>query len=132
MMFETSLTEKLQRIFDLKKVTFDMPSESHEQECIFIEVDQAKSSIKDGSELCMVRGKLRVYCNNSKLPYGYFGKKIRQAELADTKDLFFYDLEENAGQFQNIALRSMSFVYFYNGQYNPELGSMTSIELETD
>lgn len=126
-MFESALKEKLQRIFDLKKSTFDLPGDSLEQECLFIQVDGARSTIKDGRELCRVNGRLRVFANTDKLPYGYFAKRIAAAPLGHTADLFFYDIEENAGQIQNIAERSMSFVYFHSAQYNPPAGEIESV-----
>lgn len=128
-MFEASLKEKLKNIFDFKKVSFDQISESREQECIFIEVDDARSTIKDGKQFCRVTGRLIVFANSEKLPFGYFQKKIQEAKLEDTKDLFFYEVEGNTGVIQNIDQRSMAFVYFYNDQYNPNLGELTSIEI---
>lgn len=131
-MFEKSLQSKLKKIFDMKKVTFDHVGQAHEQECIFIEVESCKSSIKDALQVALVKGKLRVFANNEKLPYGYFDKKLQAATSDDTKDLFFYDLEENSGYYGNLVERSMSFVYFFNSQYSPNLGSITSIDIETE
>lgn len=128
-MFERSLEQKLKSIFDFKKVSFDQISESREQECIFIEVDTASSTIKDGKALCRVNGRLIVFANDKKLPFGYFQKKIKEANPDDTKDLFFYEVEGNTGIIQNIDQRSMAFVYFYSEQYNPNLGELTSLEI---
>jgi hypothetical protein len=130
MMFEKSLKEKFQRIFDLKKATFNLPGESQEQECLFIEIENSRNTIKDGKEIARVTGKIRVFGNQEKIPFGYFSKKIQSAAPADTKDLFFFDFEENAGTFLNIAERSLSFVYFFNSQYDPALGTITSIDIE--
>lgn len=129
-MFEKSLQDKLKKIFDMKKVSFNHVGQTHEQECIFIEVESCKSSIKDAIQIAQVRGKLRVFATNDKLPYGYFDKKLQAADAADTHDLFFYDLEENSGYYGNLVERSMSFVYFFSSQHNPNLGTITSIELE--
>lgn len=128
-MFEKDLAEKFERIFGFDKVTFDQVSESKEQEGVFIQIQQAKPTIKDGKQLSMVRGVVRVFAQNSKLPYGYFLKMIRNADAEDTKDLFFYDFESNAGYYQNLTERSLAFVYFFSGQYDPNLGTLTSIEL---
>lgn len=127
-MFEASLSEKLKRIFDLKKATFNLPSESQEQETLFIEVSSAKNKIKDGRATAVVRGKIRVFCNQDKVPYGYFSKKIDSAAKVDIQDLFFYDIEENAGTFLNISERSMSFVYLFETQYDPALGEINELE----
>jgi hypothetical protein len=127
-MFEKSLKEKLQRIFEFKKATFDLPSETQEQECLFIQVESARPTIKDGRELAYVTGRIRVFANADKLPFGYFMKKLKSANQTDTKDLFFFDFEENAGTFRNVAERSLGFIYFFDSQYDPNLGTITSIE----
>lgn len=129
-MFEASLSDKLKRIFDLDKVTYASPSESQEQECIFIEIESAKNQIKDKRQVSRVLGKIRVFASSDKLPYGYFSKKIQAANTSDTRELFFYEIEENHGTFQNICERSLSFVYFYDSQYDPEQGTITSIEFD--
>jgi len=131
-MFEKSLSEKLMKIFDINKVSYSLPSESREQECIFIEVDSAKSNVKDKIFTSKVTGKIRVFANEDKLPYGYFSKKIAEADAADTKDFFFYNFEENAGTIQNITERNLGFIYLYSSQYDPSVGSITSLELELE
>lgn len=128
-MLEATLQETLKRIFDLKKCTFDSVSESREQECIFVEVDSNRGSIKDGVEVFRVEGRIRVFANRDKLPLGYFAKKIHEADPTDTQDLFFFDIEQNLGIIQNIVERTVSFVYLYSGQYDPALGTITSIEI---
>ncbi len=129
-MFEKTLSAKLKRIFDLSKVSFDLPSESQEQECLFIEVVSSKGHVKDKKFVSKVTGKIRVFCNTDKLPYGYFSKRIDSAETDDTKDLFFYDIEENNGTFRNIAERTLSFVYLFEAEYNPNLGLITELNNE--
>ncbi len=128
-MFEAALSERLKRIFDLKKVTFDLPSDSREQECIFIEVESAKARLKDARQIARVSGKIRVFCNSDKLPYGYFSKKIHRAAAADTRDLFFFDFEENAGTIGNICERSMSFIYLFESQHDPNTGSIENVTI---
>lgn len=128
-MFEQDLKGKLERIFGFDKVTFDQVSESKEQEGVFVQIDQARPTIKDGKQLSFVRGKVRVFAQNEKLPYGYFLKMIRLAEPSDTKDLFFFDMETNAGYYRNLTERSLSFVYFFSGQYDPNIGNIESIEI---
>lgn len=131
-MFESKLKETFQRIFDVKKVSFDQPGESQEQECLFIEISTSKNAIKDGLALAMVEGNCIMFANGEKLPFGFFSKRIRQADLADTKDLFFFDIEGNTKRYGNIVQRGFSFVYFFRGQYDPETGSITSIEFMED
>lgn len=124
------LQTKLKAIFDFDKVTFDNPSDSQEQEAVFVQIADARVKLKDGRQIARVTGMIRVFANSSKLPYGYFSKCLAEAEPEDTKDLFFHNFEENKGTFQNIAERSLEFVYFFDGQYDPNVGSITSINLE--
>ena len=125
--FEKRLADTLKRIFDLDKVNFNHISETQEQECIFIEIESSKNQIKDAKVTAKVTGKIKVYGNIDKLPYGYFSKRIVEAKPADTKNLFFYNIEENAGTFVNICERSMSFIYLFEDQYNPNLGEITDL-----
>lgn len=128
-MFESELKEKMQRIFGLKKVTYSMPGESHEQECLFLEIKESKNTIKDGRAKAMVTGSALLFGNADKIPFGFFSKRIQEADPDDTRDLFFFDLEANARRYQNVVQRGISFVYFFDSQYDPETGTMTSVNL---
>lgn len=130
-MFEKALKDSLRQIFDFDKVTYDAVSEDEEQEVLFIEIESSKNSIKDGLQVAKVTGKLRTFANAEKLPFGYFSKKIQEADKSLTYPFFFYEFEESAQGFRNIVERSVSFVYFFDSQYNPELGTISSIDLET-
>lgn len=134
-MFEESLQEKLKAIFDFKKVTFSRPNktedgEAPEQECLFIEVENPRCKLSDKKQIARVTGKAIVYASADKMPFGYFAKKIAAADPANTKDLFFSDIEANSRTFQDIVQRGFSFVYFFNSQYDPAIGSITSITTE--
>jgi len=130
-MFEAGLKQKFEKIFDFKKVTFDAPAgEAVEQETLFIEVESTNARIVDGRAICKVIGKAFIYSQNDKLPFGYFIKRIQAAKLDLTRELFFYDFEENLKVYQNLVRRSFGFVYFFNGQYDPAKGTITSIEFE--
>lgn len=131
-MFESSLSGKLQRIFDFDKVSFDRPGESQEQEGLFIEVESAKCRIVDGRQISRVTGTIRVFGQNNKLPYGYFSKCISEADPADTKSLFFYDFEENRGTFRNIAERAAGFLYLFDSQYDPAIGTLNQVNLSLE
>jgi hypothetical protein len=127
--FEKDLAEKFERIFGFENVTFDQVSESREQEGVFIQIQRVRPTIKDGKQLSFVQGTVRVFAQNSKLPYGYFLKMIRLADQADTKDLFFFNFESNAGYYRNLTERSLEFYYFFSGQYDPNIGNIESIEI---
>jgi hypothetical protein len=128
-MFETELSEKLKTIFDFDKVKFETPSDMREQEVLFVEIEQAKNTIKDKQQLSLVTGTITVLANQDKLPYGYFSKKIHEASHDLTKDFFFYDFENNSSVYRNIVSRSLSFNYIYKGQYNTNDYKIEEIEL---
>jgi len=128
---ENELKEKFKKIFAVRKVTFDNPGESQEQECLFIEIEDCKSAIKDGVEKHKVTGNAVFFANADKMPLGYFSKRIKQADHDDTKDLFFFDFESNSRRNLNIVQRGFSFVYFSSAQYDPKVGEITSIDLTT-
>lgn len=128
-MFEKTLVAQLKRIFEFDKVTFDQPSESQEQEAIFIDVKSAHSRVKDAREIAKVTGTLRVFAQLDKLPFGYFSKCIDKADPADKRGLFFFNFEENKGTYRNIVERSMEFLYLFDSQYDPALGTLTEVNL---
>ncbi len=128
-MFEATLEAQLKRIFRLEKVTFDTPGESQEQEGLFIAVEKCKTRIKDGREIALVQGTIHIFANASKLKYGYFSKALNEAQPADTKKLFFFNFEENRGTRGNICERSLDFLYFFDGQYDPNLGTIESVDI---
>jgi hypothetical protein len=126
-MIEKVLVEKLSQIFKIKKVTLDTPSESAEQDTMFVQIETSRTSTRDGREVARVNGKLRIFSGNKKLPLGFFVKSIELANTADTVDFFFFDLEESSGRFADLVERSASFVFFYSGQYNPSSGIINEI-----
>lgn len=129
-MFEKSLEDAFKKIFKVSKVTFAQPSDSHEQDALFVEVEDAKNTIKDKRAKSMVTGNGIMFGNADKLKFGFFSKAIAKANPNDTRPFFFFDFEANTKQYQNIVQRGFSFVYFFDSQYDPDTGSITSIELE--
>jgi len=127
--FEKELETKFKKIFGIAKVTYDSPGESHEQGCLFIDIDSCKNSIKDGKAVAMVTGNVALYGPAPKMPFGFFSKAIRNAEVEFTKDLFFYDIETNTQRIGDIVQRGFSFIYFFRGQYDPAIGTITSINI---
>lgn len=131
------MAEKLSRIFGMRKTTFDAPSVnsttgSFEQDTLFIEVSECNSRVTAGMQYAKVLGSLVVFSQFDKMPFGFFNKKIEQADIDDKKEFFFFDIDLNPAsspaRFQNIAERRVRFVYLYAGQYDPEHGSLTSVE----
>lgn len=126
-MIEKALKEKLERIFGIEKVSFDQPGESFEQKTLFVEIGTCRSSIKTGRHVARVSGRLLFSAPATQVPLGFFSKRIAEALLSDTVDFFFFEFEENANRYQNLVERSLSFVFFYNEQYNPEVGTMSQL-----
>lgn len=126
-MFRESLSEKLKKIFQIKAVSFDQPSEAKEQQVIFVSVESAISQVTKGRAVVRVSGGFSVFVNSDKLPFGYFNKRIEQASFEDTADLFFYNIDQNQKYFGNLVERRVSFIYFYDSQYDPAAGEISSI-----
>lgn len=128
-MFEKRLAEQIGKILDMGKVSFDAPSESQEQEGVFIQVSRARTRVKAARQIAHVVGVIRVFAASNKLPYGYFAKKIEDAPADLKRGLFFYDFEENAGKYRNIVERSVSFQYLFDSQYDPAIGTISTVNL---
>ncbi len=130
-MFRAELATKLDHIFGMN-ATYLAPSDSMEQDVLFIEINECTSRITEGKAYAKVLGSLIVFSQLDKLPFGFFNKKIQQANHASTKDLFFFDIDLNPAnspaRIQNIMERRLRFVYLYNAQYDPNNGAITSIE----
>lgn len=129
-MIEAKLQSLFEKIFDFKKTTFNAPSDSQEQECLFIEIDTVRTNVKDNTVESKVTGKASVYAPSDKLPVMYLAQKIRAANPSLTKDLFFYDFEQNFPMEVNIVKRGFGFVYLFSGQYDPHNDNIESIDIE--
>jgi hypothetical protein len=124
--FETELRAKFQRIFGIRKMSFDRPGESQEQEGGFIEITNVRPNFREARQIAHVQGTLHVFANSDKMPFGYLAKRIEHADPADKRALFF-QTEENRGTFGNIVERSMSFVFLFDSQYDPALGTLNEL-----
>lgn len=129
-MFEKHLQSKLAIIFDLPKTSYDMASDINEQECLFIEIKRARVKITDGMFTAKVDGECVIWAQNTKLPFGYLSKQIQRAPREFVENFFFYDIEDGKKVFGNIVMKSFKFVFFYEGQYDPSLGEINSVEFE--
>lgn len=128
-MFESALEQALLEIFDLPKVSYSKPSgESREQNILFVDVIKAVPTAKPGQAKCRVTGELTLYAPFNKIPFGYFEKKLQKASAADTAPFYFYNMEENSKVTGDIVERKCSFIYFFATEYDPEHGSLTSVE----
>jgi hypothetical protein len=125
-MFEKSLKLKVERIFGIPKVTYSLPSESRDQQAIFIDVKSCYSKLIDARQIAKVEGEMICFANADKFPFGFFTKRISEAEPADTKELFFGP-EQNVGVIGNIAERKFTFMFLFDSQYDPSLGTITEL-----
>lgn len=129
---ENELTEKLKKIFKVEKVSFANPGEKvKEHECLFVDIEQTRSREKDKKTIARVSGKINLYGNTDKMPLGWFSQRIRESNPDDKKDLAFFDIEMNTKYYQNLVQRTASFVYFFSTQYDPNLGSIESVSIQT-
>lgn len=133
-MFEAELKEKLHRIFGMRKTTYDVPSESFEQDTLFIQVDQSINRPSEGMIFSKVVGELIVFSKTGAMPFGYMSKAIEKAKLEDKKNLFFYEVDRNIesspARMIDLVERRTSFQFLYKGQYDPRQGSLTELELK--
>lgn len=125
-MIEKVLKERLLRIFDLKKVSFDLAGDSQEQECLFVEVSRSNFRVVDAREIGQVVGTIRVFAQSEKIPMGFFAKAISEAPRLDTSG-FFFGPEETVGRFMNIVERKLDFTFLFDSQYDPSIGTITSL-----
>jgi hypothetical protein len=134
---EKELKDKLQRIFDLKRASYDQPSLSDagvpvtEQQCLFIDVETPKFTVKDGRAVGRISGRGMVLAPNDKLTFGYFALKLKKAKYADTKDFYFFELDQNAKVIGNVVSRTFGFIYFFNSELDPNIGNIDSASITT-
>lgn len=134
-MFRASLQQNLEKIFGVKKVTYNAPSDVYEQDSLFVNVQEVTSRIAPGkSAYARVMGNLTVYSHGARLPFGFFSKRIQAADSELTKDFFFFDLDVNAlnspARLQDISEIQGKFIFLYSSQYDPNQGELTDLELE--
>lgn len=136
-MFKNDLQKRFERIFGFKKTTYLAPSDKFEQDTLFITVQTARTKVSDaegGRETAKVTGFITVYSQDNRLPFGFFSKRINAADPSDTERLFFFDMEvdkaDSPARLQNIHERSIGFVFLYDSQFDPDKGSLTSLEIE--
>jgi len=132
-MFRKDLEQRLCKIFGFEKTTYNAPSDSFEQDVLFIEIGDCKSRVSQGKIFARIRGEIIVFSQDNKLTYGFFNKRIEQADLDLKAPLFFHDIDTNVetspARLQNINERRCGFQFFYSGQYNPVKENITSENL---
>lgn len=129
-MFESKLKDDLKKIFDLKEVTFDAPGDSKEQDKLFVEIETSPSNFNDGKIHFRVTGTAKMYAQADKVGFGFFARAVAKAPAQITRNFFFSDMDGNTPLYRNIVQRSFSFIYFFSGQHDPDIGSIESIKTE--
>lgn len=133
-MFRAELKSRLSKIFGFEKTTFDAPSESFEQDTLFVSIAEAQSRPSGKKIYSKVMGYLTVFSQKDKMPYGFFNKRIQKADAALTRELFFFDMDvdvaSSPARIQNISERRARFVFLYSADYDPNKGRLTSINME--
>lgn len=138
-MFEKDLLAKFERIFGVKKTTYDAPNyEAPEQDCLFIEIAEARPRMMNvGTEgkkqTCIVSGSAIIFSQAARLPYGFFAKRLEKAVLADKKNLAFFseiDVPNSPARMVNLHERRAPFTFLYDSQYDPAQGELTSMDTE--
>ncbi len=136
-MFKKDVERRLRSIFGFEKVTFSAPDkEVSEQYCLFVEIDSAKPRPYGKDRICCrVVGKLIAFSQDERLPYGFFAKRIEQANPDDKKSFIFeteMDVADSASRYQNIHERHVNFIFLYDAQYDPDRGELTEINLSLE
>jgi len=136
MSMEKELLSRLQKIFGFKKATFSMPSESFEQDTLFVFIENAFSRVTDKITYYKVNGSITIFTQDEKMPTGFMNKRIEMSDIELTKDLFFFNIdtyvENSQARVQNINERRASFVFMYKEQFNPEKGQLTELDISGD
>lgn len=130
-MFEKELADKFKAIFDVKDVSYDNPGESQEQEKLWVSVETPKFTFADKKVKAIVTGSAIMFGRNDALTFGYLSQCISKASNALTKDLFFSDFESNTLRFRDKVQRGFNFTYFFNSQFDPDVGTIESVTINT-
>lgn len=130
-MFELDLQRKLERIFGIKKVTYlSADPAAPEQDCLFVEVESVATRMQaagGGRQTAKVTGTLLVFSQSERTTYGFFGKRVENANAEDTRGLFI-GRETNEGNIENVCARRVSFQFLYDSQYDPDRGELNELE----
>lgn len=131
MFVEKAIIDKFNKIFGVKKITMETPSDSFEQDTLFVHINSCKSKVTGNLFIAKVEGVATIYSQQGKIPFGFFQKKIDSAIPAH-KDGFFFtgpdtDIESSPARRINICERQCGFVYLHKEQYDPNKGELTEL-----
>jgi len=133
-MFKDKMKAQLKGIFKFKDTTFDAYSDEYEQDVLFIEVRECIERVFSGGISMKVTGDLIYFSQVDRIKYGNMIKLIEKANASDKNPFLFYDIDNvnNSSQarIQNKVERRISFTYLYTGEFDPDKGEMTSLEMD--
>lgn len=133
-MFRKALESRLQVIFGFRKTTFEAPSDSFEQDTLFVEISDCKTRVMDARISAKVTGELVTYSRHDSHTYGALMKRLDKAPAQAKRDLFFYNvdrhIENSPASLVDIDERRTAFVFLFSAQHDPSLGAIISLELE--
>lgn len=132
-MFQNDLKKRFERIFGIKKVTFNAANpETPEQDTLFIEIQNVATRLASGKQTARVLGAATVFAQADRLTYGFFAKRIENADHADTKHFFFeseQDIVNSPCRMVNLHERRLGFVFLYDSQYDPDKGELNELTI---
>lgn len=135
-MFKKDLKKRMEKIFEGYKVTFDAPSDSFEQETVFISIIETSPRITGDKVTAHVEGYIQIFAQHDKLPFCFIADRIERASKQYTYGLFFHDVDRenaaSAARMVNLSERTAQFVFIFSQQYNPNKGTLNNMTIEED
>jgi len=128
-MFKKNMKAKLERIFDVHKVTFDKPGSTKEQNILFVELSEPKMRVRKKTAVGKVSGVLRIFNPGTKMPFGWWQQQLHKCVAADQRDFHFHNFDKSEQVTGDIVERSCEFTYFFSEQFDPKSGLINSITL---
>lgn len=132
-MFKKDLQNRLKNIFDLP-VRFEAPDfDALEQDVLFVEIHRCRPRVQGERITDKVSGQLMVFSQQENWTFGMFTKSVERAEARYTKNFFFFEMDtvmpDSPARLQNLQEIRSAFVFLFDSQYDPDKGSLTSLEI---
>lgn len=130
-MYKEKLEAKLKRIFQVERVTFDLPSDQYEQDRLFIEVAETIGNVSDRKAAYRVTGACYIFGKIDKHPHGFFARKIGSARPADLDGLFFSAETtpvNSPARVLDLIESRIAFTFLFKAEIDPVKGQLTSVE----
>lgn len=121
-MYKKALAADLTSIFGIKKIKFASLETAAEQKVLYVDVNNVKPTIRDGKESARVYATLGIAGTLEDNPSGFLLKQIMKANANLVKRFAFDRTEsrvDNAAFDWELMTNSISFIYFYEEEYNP-------------